>query len=168
MNSIDSILLARICKVLDYNFFKDMATNYQLSGINNPDAIRELNNREAIAQFSTVVPKILEKHGLEPVICFGRPLEFPEEFEYPDYSLANYNVTFTLNNLLCDRFEPQTNMITIQRFSKEEVGVDVEVWHSCFNDSLLINILLDYKSEEEWERVILNIFSNFPIEVLPH
>ena len=66
--------LALISKVLNRNFFEELARDPSLIDINSDEAIQEMENRRAVSQFMEVVPKLLSKMGKQPVIAFGTPL----------------------------------------------------------------------------------------------
>ena len=65
-SSIHLDQLARISKVLDRNFFKDLAEEPSLIDIDSENAIQEMENRRAVAQFMEVVPKVLLKLKKQP------------------------------------------------------------------------------------------------------
>lgn len=52
---MDVAQLELISKVLDHNFFKDLAENPALADANNPEVEKDLQNRRAVAQFFDVI-----------------------------------------------------------------------------------------------------------------
>lgn len=163
--SINTAQLGLISKVLNHNFFEDIVKDQSLSGVNNPEAIRELNNRMAETQFVEVMPKILKKLGKEPIIIFGGSLGIEDNIALPDYCLGGYSIEFTVGCFLSEK--PNCNFgnaIKFQRINCDGIGIDVELLH--FSSGLKsLNIKIDYKTEEEWERVMHYIFNRFADEI---
>ncbi|MBR5957464.1 MAG: hypothetical protein IKZ99_03790, partial [Salinivirgaceae bacterium] len=94
-NTIDVALLARISKVLNHNFFDDVAKDYSLADIEE-ESEEEKNNRKAVNQFMDVVPKVLKELGKETAIVFSDKDEFG--IIIPDFALPSYNITFTIGS----------------------------------------------------------------------
>jgi len=132
-SSLNTTQLALISKALDHNFFEDIAKDQKLSGIDDPEAIREFQNRMAVSQFVEVMPQVLKKLGKESTICFGGVAEL--DIPLPDYCLGGYDIEFSLDSLLCDK--PNCNFgnaINIRRVKCEEIGIDIDLWQ--FTNSL--------------------------------
>ena len=67
--SLDTSLLERISKVLNHNFFEDIINGNV--DMENPEVIKEFNNRRAVSQFMETVPLVLEELKRSPIISFG-------------------------------------------------------------------------------------------------
>ena len=85
--------LALISKVLNRNYFEELARDPTLIDINSEEAIQEMENRRAVSQFMEVVPKVLSKMGRQPVIAFGIPLGLEDVEDLPDFMLTEYGIT---------------------------------------------------------------------------
>lgn len=160
--AIDTALLGYISKALNHDFFSEISKDFRLSGAEDPEAIRELNNRMAVSQFVEVMPRILKKLGKVPTICFGGVLDISDNIPLPDYCLGAYNVEFTLDCLMSEK--PNCNFgntIDIQRFQCKELNIDFDFWQFNFSPIRMINLKLDYKTEEEWKEVMNYIFNNY-------
>ena len=90
-NSIDISLLQKICKVLNRNFFKEIAEDMNLADeVNETEEDRE--NRIALSNFHEYVPDCLKKLGKSTIIIYGE-----KEFDVPvpEYLLYSANISFT-------------------------------------------------------------------------
>ena len=160
--NIDTALLGLISKALNHNFFEDISKDPSLSGADDSDAFREITNRMAVSQFVEVMPRILKKLGKEPVICFGGSLNIPDNVTLPDYCLGAYSVEFSLDRLLSEKPNCNSgNAIDIKRIQCKELNIDFDFWQFKTPPTRMINLKLDYKTEEEWENVMKYIFSNY-------
>ena len=152
---IDTVQLARISKVLNHNFFLDIANDMALSGIDDKEACQEVYNRTAIAQFCEVVPNILYKMGIEPTIFIGRPLDVPIDVPMPEYTINPFFLTFSTKQLLADN--PNCGIVStavIEKYEDSETGVVIDRWIFKHSGFVLYNMLLDYKTEQEWEQAL--------------
>ena len=153
-NSIDIELLARISRVLNYNFFEDVAKNYELA-MPTPIDTEEEERRKAICQFLDVVPNILRKYKIRGNIVLAQKEVGEEDIPLPDYIIGPYMFTITFGETIEERLNGKLNgLMHFQKFSDEK-GNSVLFCHSDFNQHQSIDIKLDYKSEEEWEAVLL-------------
>lgn len=160
--NIDTALLGLISKALNHNFFEDISKDPSLSGADDSDAFREITNRMAVSQFVEVMPRVLNKLGKKSVICFGGKFDIPDNIPLPDYCLSAYDVAFSLDSLLSEK--PNCNFgnaIDIKRIQCKELNIDFDFWQFKISPTRMINLKLDYKIEEEWEKVMKYIFSNY-------
>lgn len=152
---IDSVQLAQISRVLDHNFFVDIASDMALSGVDDKEACQEVYNRTAIAQFCEVVPKVLYKMGVDSFITLGRPLDLSLEIPIPEYTINPFYLTFSTNQLLADN--PNCGIAStavIEKYTDSETGIVIDRWIFKHSGFVLYNMLLDYKTEQEWEQTL--------------
>lgn len=155
---IDTVQLAQISKALNHDFFADIVQDMALSGVDDKEACQEVYNRTAIAQFCEVMPRVLYKMGLDSFITLGRPLGLSLDIPIPEYTINPFYLTFSTNQLLADN--PNCGIVStavIEKYRDEMSGAVIDRW--IFKDSgfVLYNMLLDYKTEQEWEQA-LNFF----------
>ena len=93
-NSIDIDLLARISKVLDHNFFEDLANDMDLANL-VPESEEERIRQRAITQYLDVVPKIFRKKKIDAQFFMGHGAEFMEDEKLPDCLITPYCISFT-------------------------------------------------------------------------
>lgn len=153
--------LALISNVLKRNFFEELARDPSLIDINSEEAIREMENRRAVSQFIEVVPKVLSKMGRQPIIAFGTPLGLEDVEELPDFMLTEYGICFSKNNFMALKPQHKTNPIFDFKAFENNDGVKVYSMINTLRGTLMIDVKLDYKTEEEWEKTLRFIFDTF-------
>lgn len=153
--------LSLISKVLNRNFFAELATNPSLIDIDSEEAIQEMENRRAVSQFIEVVPKLLSKMKKQPIIAFGTPLGLKSVEELPDFMLTNYGVCFSKNDYMAHKPQHATNPLFIFKAFESPDGVLVYSMVNISAGTRLIDVKLDYKTEEEWEKTLRFIFDTF-------
>lgn len=161
--TIDTALLGIISNALNHNFFLDIVNEPTLSGVENENALKEIRNRMAVSQFVEVIPKILLKLGIEPVIFFGRPIELPEEIPVPDYYISPFNITLSVGDLLFDKYNCNLdNAAKVKRITDETTGLQIDQWEFLFPEPHnMINLKLDFKTDDEWEYTLRFVFKHF-------
>ncbi len=153
-NSIDIELLARISKLLGHNFFKDVADNYELA-MPTPADEKEEERRRAVCQFLDVVPRILTRLNINASIVLGVKDKEEINLPLPDYVISPYMFTVTIGESIEERLNGKLNgLMHFQKFPDEN-GTCVLLCHSEYTQTQSIDIKLDYKTEDEWESVIL-------------
>ena len=146
--SIDILLLKRISKVLNRNFFKDIAEDINLIN-ENEDSLIERLKRKAVSQFFEVVPKVLNQLGKSSVIVFSNEsIDSP----VPDFLLPDYLISFTIGETLKERLGDDKSLL-IETIKKED-GIEVETSRNIIYNSLFINVKIDYRSESEWFEIL--------------
>lgn len=161
-SSLDTAQLGLISRALNHNFFIDIANNQILSGVDDKDALEEIRNRVAISQFVEVVPKVLTKLGVEPCIFFGRPLDIPEEIPIPEYFISPFNITFSVGDLLYNKSGCNLSQTaTVNRITDETTGLIVDLWKFIIPGPNLVNLRLDFKTEDQWEYALKFVFKHF-------
>lgn len=144
---ISIVQLRKISEVLEYNFFKDLADDFDL--IQNT----ENNSIKAEEQFLEVIHKVLKKLEVRGMLYFGLPDYIKTDIPLPDYSLAPYFITFTVGETIEERLKGQLdNIMIFKRHSKGKMFVT-----ECKNKvsgTQTIDIKIDYKTEQEWEDII--------------
>lgn len=164
---LDTATLGRISKVLDHNFFMDIAENLKLSGLEDENALQEIRNKMAVSQFVEVVPNVLEKLGVEPTIFLGRPLDIPKTTPIPEYYITPYEnctlfIAFSVGDFLVNKDGcVLSKAAKIDRFTNAEIGLEYHIWKFKDFNSSFINLKLDYKAEEEWENTLKCIFNRY-------
>ena len=149
---IDTVQLAQISKALNHDFFADIVQDMALSGVDDKEACQEVYNRTAIAQFCEVMPRVLYKMGLDSFITLGRPLGLSLDIPIPEYTINPFYLTFSTNQLLADN--PNCGIVStavIEKYRDEMSGAVIDRWTFKHSGFVLYNMLLDYKTEQEWE-----------------
>ncbi len=160
-SSLHVAQLRLISKVLNRNFFAELATDPSLIDIDSAEAIQEMENRRAVSLFMEVVPKVLSKMERQPIIAFGIPLGMECVEELPDFMLTSYGVCFSKNDYMAHKPQHATNpLFTFRAFENSE-GIKVYLMTNTLTGSQLIDVKLDYKTEEEWEKTLRFIFDTF-------
>lgn len=150
--SIDILLLKRISKVLNRNFFKDIAEDINLINENEDSDIERLK-RKAVSQFFEVVPKVLNQLGKSSVIVFSDKNEFETiDSPVPDFLLPDYLISFTIEETLKERLGDDKSLLI--ETIKDEHSIEVETCTNTIRNSLVINVKIDYKTESEWFEIL--------------
>jgi len=159
-NSLDTGLLISISKVLNHNFAADIAKDYSLAETPSEETEQEEYNRKAVNQFMEFVPKILKELGKETIITFGGQDDSYEIL--PDFALPAYCITFTIGSTWVEK----SNTVSGSVFDVQQISDgDKIIFNFIVNKSYgsqLIDIKLDYKSENEWREILKFIFKTFP------
>lgn len=156
--SLDTSLLERISKVLNHNFFEDIINGNV--DMENPEVIKEFNNRRAVSQFMETVPLVLEELKRSPIISFGRPIELQKGIQTPDFILTDYWISFTIGETFMERSPAHCNQSCVKyekihNNENIEVLINEYVWQTRPNSNpIQINIKLDYKTKEEWRKTL--------------
>lgn len=172
--SLDTALLGRISKVLDHNFFMDIAENQILSGLEDENALQEIRNKMAVSQFVEVVPNILVKIGVEPTIFLGRPLDIPQTTPIPEYYITPYEnckcfIAFSVGDFLVNKDGCALSQIAhVNKFTNTEIDLEYHIWQFKYFNASFINLKLDYKTEEEWEKTLKCIYSRYFNNTIKH
>lgn len=144
-NNIDILLLKRISKELNRNFFEDISKDLEI--VTQPqDSDVEIKRRKSVSQFLEVMPTILKQQQRSPVIIFDQENE--ENPITPDFILPDYMITFTIGNTLKERMGD--NKILVFDYYKKDDNIEIEVCTNILNNTANINVKLDYKTEKEW------------------
>lgn len=144
-NNIDILLLKRISKELNRNFFEDISKNLEI--VTQPqDSDVEIKRRKSVSQFLEVMPTILKQQQRSPVVIFDQENE--ENPITPDFILPDYMITFTIGNTLKERMGD--NKILVFDYYKKDDNIEIEVCTNILNNTANINVKLDYKTEKEW------------------
>lgn len=149
-DSIDIIQLKLICKVLNRNFFKELAENMDLINSTSDYSKEEEHRRKVVSHFFEIVPDILESMGKSTSIIFEK------DDALPDFAISSYNITFTILDSLESRL-PNPCL----KFSRCKRN-DVEI---CINDikgTISFNIIINDKTEDEWRETLKFVFENYP------
>ena len=148
--NIDIQLLARISKVLEHNFFEDIAKNYNLAEIYKEDV-----NDKAVEQFHKVIDEVIADLNIGGYIAFGMGARYDDDIPLPDYTLCPYFITFTVGETFEQRAKGKLDDIMTFQHYKDESGTLCVT--ECVNQTTgiqSIDIKLDYKTAEEWKNTI--------------
>ena len=153
--------LARISKVLNRNFFEEIAKDLSLIDIDSKEAQQEIENRRAVSQFMEVVPRVLLKLRRQSVIAFGIPLGMEDVEELPDFMLTDYGVCFSKNSYMAEKSQYMSNPLFEFKCFENNDGYKVYRMINTLCGTTMIDVKLDYKTEEEWEKTLKFIFDTF-------
>ena len=153
-SKMDVSQLQVISKVLNHNFFVDLAENPDLADARNPEVVKDMQNRRAVAQFFEMMPIVFKRLGIHTCIVkavieneFNDPL--------PDFGLSDYAIFFTLGETLKERFKEDRLKCFDVQTEYDAIGQPIDVWHNLITHSWFADVKLDYKTEEEWGNIIL-------------
>ena len=160
-SSIHLDQLARISRVLNRNFFEELARDPSLIDIDSEEAIREMENRRAVSQFMEVVPGVLQKLQKQPIITFGRPLGLDDDVDLPDFMLTECSIpiVFTAGGFISEKYKANS-VFEIKAYENSE-GIKIYSMINTFIGSQMIDVKLDYKTEDEWEKTLRFVFETF-------
>lgn len=147
-SSIDILQLAKISEVLKRNFFEDLVNNPSLVDFSNPIIVKEFENKRALSQFMDVMPRVLDKLGINTCIVKVVSSDF-KEADLPDFGLSDFNVMFTLGEWLADR-NPKNKSFMEYCPKLSPKGIRADLWKNPLFRLVMIDIKLDFKTEEEW------------------
>ena len=159
-SKIDIVQLKQISKVLKLNFFRILADDVELINEEN-ESDAEVMKLKAVSQFFNSVPDVLHKLGKSSTIIFSK-LEEPgyENCATPDFCLPDYFITFTIGDTLKERIG-ENPLLPIAFVYDSTNNCNVEVCTNATNDSILVNIKLDYKTQEEWQQILQLAFETY-------
>ena len=152
-NTIDIALLARISKVLNYNFFDDLSKDYDLAQPTPIDEHEE-ERRRAVYQFLDVMPKVLRKIKYPCHISMGKD-KIEENLPLPDFLIGPHLITVTIGETLEERLNGALENMMKFTTIYDNKGNSVLLCDSKYSNTQSIDIKLDYKTEKEWENIFL-------------
>lgn len=150
-SKIDIVLLKRISEVLNRNFFKELADDLDLICENE-----ETEKDKAVAQFFKCVPKALRRLGKEVSIILQELGDEYKDYPVPDFGLPGYAISFTIGDTMKDRIG--YNPLMPFEYMMNSEGFEVEICTNRLYGTKDINIRLDYKSEEDWYKMMKYAF----------
>ena len=153
--------LALISRKLKHNFFVDIVNDPTLIDIDSEEAIQEMENRRARSQFIEVVPEVLKQLNKQPIISFGQPLELGDIDDLPDFMLTDYFIAFTVGSFMAEKPQYKSNNFFEFQLFESNDGIKVYLMTNTFTGSQLIDVKIDYKTEEEWKKTLAFIFETF-------
>ena len=159
-SKIDIVQLKQISKVLRRNFFKELADDIEL--INEEEMSgADVKKQKAESQFFKSVPNILREMGKPSTIVFCK-LDEPgyEDCATPDFGLPDYFITFTIGDTLKERIGNNL-ALTIGVVHDSTNNCEVEVCTNMVYGSVCVNVKLDYKTQDEWRKVLLLAFKTY-------
>lgn len=148
-NTIDIELLADISKALNHNFFMDLAKDYNLA---KPVEVDDYT-RNAVGQFMTVMPELMNDLKFNGNIVTCSEVNFDEDIDIPtpDYIIDPCFFLVTIGESFenrCKRYEcaEAFKFIPID----DSNGASVILCDNLVYNRQSVNIILDYKTKEEW------------------
>lgn len=160
-STIDIQLLARISKVLKHNYFKDLADNPELAEIEIEESEKDKKDRVAVSQFFEVMPRVLTRIGMNNRIIFNKSERATDnDIPTPDMMLPDYLVCFTIGERWVDKAKISESKFFSIKTIKSEDGISVDVVENKLYKSVMIDIVLDYKSEQDWEKTMRFVKDN--------
>lgn len=158
-SKMDIVQLKLISKVLNHNFFKELSEDVELINVGE-DSEQELIKQKAVSQFFNVVPDVLHKLGKPSTIVFCK-LDEPgyEDCPTPDFGLPDFFITFTIGETLQERIGTCV-ALPITPVSNDD-GCMVEVCTNIVYGTVCVNIKLDYKTSEEWYKILAFAFETY-------
>ena len=141
-NRMDVAQLQIISRVLDHNFFIDLAENPELADASNPEVKKDLN-----MEISIVMP-IMKNEFEDPL---------------PDYGLSDVAIFFTVGERLLDRFDKERLACWDIQTCVAYKNHVVDIWHNTINHMWFADVKLDYKTEEEWGEIIVYLLDSWGI-----
>lgn len=153
--------LALISRKLKHNFFVDIVNDPTLIDIDSEEAIQEMENRQARSQFIEVVPEVLKQLNKQPIISFGQPLELGDVDDLPDFMLTDCFIAFTVGSFMAEKPQYKSNKFFEFQLFESNDGIKVYLMTNTFTGSRLIDVKIDYKTEEEWKKTLAFIFETF-------
>lgn len=158
-DTIDIIKLKEICRVLNRNFFQEIADNLDLVG-NCEETENEKLKQKAVSQFFAVVPNLLSKMNKSCTIVFCQ-LTNPvyKDCVTPDFGLSPYFITFTIGDTFKERMGDKSLLPVAIVYGHNHC--QVEVIRNVAYNSVCVNIKLDYKTEAEWYHTLMLAFDTY-------
>lgn len=152
-NDINVALLRDISIALDHDFFKDLSENYDLA---KPIEVDE-SRRQAVGQFMSVMPNIFSdlKYNGQIITCFDANFDEDFDFPIPDFIIEPSWFMVTIG----ESFEDRCKRYDCDKAFKfttisDETGTSVILCYNFASHTHSINIILDYKTKEEWRNVL--------------
>lgn len=156
--TIDIGQLSKIGKVLNHDFFKDLSEHPEM--LESPEVKAYVEMKQARSQFIEVMPSVLKRLDAVPVISFGTKEQFEDSFPIPDFMLPGYRISFcsglSLKERLTEMSHEGMQILVVSDHKGKEFDVFMDVEN---NEIVMIDIKLDYKTEEQWQDMMAYVFS---------
>ena len=160
-NNIDIQLLARISKVLKHNYFKDLADTPELAELTVEESEKDKMNRKAVSQFFDVMPLVLTRIGMSNCITFSKYDETQDNaIPTPDVMLPDYLVCFTIGERWIDKAKMSKSEFFSVKTMESADGISVDIVENRLFKSVMIDIVLDFKTEQDWEKTMRFVKDN--------
>lgn len=150
-DTVDIEQLKRICRILSYNFFEDLAIQVREEQKRGFDCD---GTKDGYYQyFFDNVPKILDRFDeVTTFVMLDKKVFSKERDVVPDIGLSDYPITFTFGDKMRDRIGNES-ILPINE-EQEKNGQKVEVIQNVVLGSVFVNISVIERSEEEWHSVL--------------
>lgn len=158
-SKIDIAQLKQISKVLNRNFFKELSEDVELI-TDDEESEEDIKRQNAVSQFLNVAPDILRKLGKPSTIVFSKLYDSEyEDCPLPDFGLPDSFITFTIGETLQERIGNYTSLPIAPVYNND--GCMVEVCTNIVYNSVCVNIKLDYKTADEWFKILAFAFDTY-------
>ena len=116
------------------------------------DTSEEREKERAITQFLEVVPKVMPELRRETEIHFVTPSFLESDIPQFDFFMSPYAITFTYGESYKDKFrESLAKCSHILTTVSDNNGHCVEIINNHINGTQLCNMVIDYKTKDEWK-----------------
>lgn len=149
-NNLDIQLIKNISEVLKHDFFKDLSNNFDLA--TSQETKEERANREALAIFTEIVPKVLKEMNIDNGMFYWR-WDGDKNDPKPDWALCAYSISFTIGQKMAERYNDIPNHLWIRTLTSPN-GVDIEQFTHNQDNFKFLNITIRKRTEEEWKRLL--------------
>lgn len=144
-----------ISEVLNRNFFKEIAEDLNLVGVNEMTSDDKMKGY-MYAEFLECVPVALKLLKRDASIVIPEPI--PGMDFLPDACLANYSfITFTVEDSLEDRFG-KSDILEFKKLINKS-GQEIEILTNKLFGSVSINVRINHKTQEEWNELMKFVFN---------
>lgn len=164
-STLDVELLGRISKVLNHNFFVDIADNLELAKPTE-ETEEEKNKRMAICQLFDLVPEILHEMGYNATIVRSSNQDAGIDVPIPDFMLSDYYITFTLGETYEERANGVFENAMKFDYYSDEKGNKVCILTGV-NGTQTCDIKLEYKTREQWKDLLILAFKTIKTAYYP-
>ena len=149
-NNLDIQLIKNISEVLKHDFFKDLSNKFDLA--TSQETKEERANREALAIFTEIVPKVLKEMNIDNGMFYWR-WDGDMTNPTPDWGLCAYPISFTIGQKMAERYNNIPNHLWVRTLTSPE-GVDIEQFTHNQKNFKCLNITIRKRMEEEWKRLL--------------
>lgn len=149
-NNLDIQLIKNISEVLKHDFFKELSNNFDLA--TSQETKEERANREALAIFTEIVPKVLREMNIDNGMFYWR-WDGDKNDPKPDWALCAYSISFTIGQKMAERYNDIPNHLWIKTLTSPN-GVDIEQFTHNQDNFKFLNITIRKRTEEEWKRLL--------------
>ena len=153
-SDISLLQLKQISEVLQRNFFQEIANDLSIVSTEELTSADERKSK-VYAELLECVPIALRPLERDTAIIIPEPI--PDMDFLPDVCLMNYYITFTVDEYLKDRIKESELLICKSLTNKS--GQEIEICTNRLYGTILINIKVEHRTQEEWNDVMKFAFT---------